>query len=265
VAQHRRRAGRVGGPSTWFPRRAARSLGVASLLLAFASSAWAYRPFVSTDAAVADPKEVEIEFGYFGLARSGERDSFVIPRIVLNYGVVDRLELVGEFSGEASRSEGWRLVDPGLFLKAVLRKGVLQDRSGVSLAMEAGPLLPGAAPGEGGVGFEASGIASGRLSPLTWHLNLGGGVAREEGRPFLVWGLIGELSVAPRVRLVGEVSGESVERERPDDSLLIGFIWQPVASRNLWIDAGVRRGLTSAAPDWQVTLGLTVGFGLFRR
>jgi hypothetical protein len=37
------------------------------VILLFPAWAWAYRPFVSTDAAVADPKEFEIELGYFNL------------------------------------------------------------------------------------------------------------------------------------------------------------------------------------------------------
>ena len=33
------------------------------------SVAWGYRPFVSTDAAVVDVKEMEVEIGYFNLER----------------------------------------------------------------------------------------------------------------------------------------------------------------------------------------------------
>src|SRR6266508_1618144 len=42
---------------------------VVVLLLSFKSAVWAYRPFVSTDAAVVDVKEMEIELGYFNWAR----------------------------------------------------------------------------------------------------------------------------------------------------------------------------------------------------
>lgn len=64
----------------------------------------------------------------------------------------------------------------------------------------------------------------------------------------------------PGFRLVGEVNGESVEHERANNSALLGFIWQPFPRRELWIDAGIRRGITDAAPDWQATLGLTFAF-----
>src|SRR5262245_3906524 len=59
-----------------------------------------YRPFVSTDAAVADVKEVEIEFGYFNLERDRGRNTFIVPKAVLNYGLIRNLEVVGEFAVE---------------------------------------------------------------------------------------------------------------------------------------------------------------------
>ncbi len=183
--------------------------------------------------------------------------------MVLNYGLVDRLEIVGEFAVEKGPHEDLRLVDPALFLKAVVREGMLQEGSGLSLALEAGPLLPSMAPGEDGVGFEATGIASGRLAPLTYHLNLGGGVTREDTREFATWGLITELTIVASFRLVGEVNGESVEDERADNSALLGFIWQPFAPKRFWVDAGIRRGITRAAADWQATLGFTIGFDVF--
>src|SRR5215510_14549758 len=51
------------------------------LLLVFSeSAAWGYRPFIATDAAVADPKEIEIELGYFNLERDKGKNTFIIPR-----------------------------------------------------------------------------------------------------------------------------------------------------------------------------------------
>jgi hypothetical protein len=66
------------------------------------TSAWAYRPFVSTDAAVADPKEVEIELGYFNLERTRRDNTIMTPSAVLNYGFAKNWEAVGEFRVEAS-------------------------------------------------------------------------------------------------------------------------------------------------------------------
>jgi hypothetical protein len=222
------------------------------------ATAWAYRPFVSTDAAVADPKEVEIEVGYFNLDQTGRENTISTPHIVLNYGVVKNAELVAEFNLEVSPVVD--ITDPSVSVKGVLKEGVLQDKHGVSVAVEAGPLLPSTLPRERHVGFEAIGIVSGKLSLVTLHVNGGGGLDRA-GELFGVWGVIGELALHPNFRLVGEINGESAQGEPAHNSALIGLIWQPMAN-NLFLDAGVRHGISRAAPDWQFTLGLTFGFSL---
>lgn len=236
------------------------SLSIVLLLLS-QTVAWGYRPFVSTDAAVADVKEMEIEIGYFNLERERGKNTFIVPKAVLNYGVIRNLELVGEFAVEEPPHGPVRLADPALSLKAVLREGVLQEKSGVSFAVEAGPLLPSTSREENRFGFEASGILSGRLNALTYHANFGGGVDRAQTNPFLVWGMIAELPITPKLRLVGEMNGESVRGNSPDNSALIGFIWKSPIS-NLSIDAGIRRGISSAAADWMFTTGLTFSFSL---
>jgi hypothetical protein len=225
------------------------------------TSAWAYRPFVSTDAAVADPKEVEIEIGYFNLERTRRDNTITTPSAVLNYGFAKNWEAVGEFRVEASPN--FEITDPALSVKGVLKEGVLQDQPGVSFAVEAGLLLPSTLPHQRGVGFEAIGIVSGKLGPVTVHINAGGGLERDDRHAFAVWGVIGELPVHPRVRLVGEVNGESTQDQRPNNSALLGVIWQPTA-KNLFLDAGIRRGISRAAPDWEFTIGLTFGFSLPR-
>jgi hypothetical protein len=236
------------------------SLSIVLLLLS-QSVAWGYRPFVSTDAAVADLKEMEIELGYFNLEREKGRNTFIVPKVVLNYGLVRNLELVGEFAVEEPPHGPVRLADPALSVKGVLKEGVLQEKNGVSFAVEAGPLLPSTNREEKRFGFEASGILSGKLDALTYHVNFGGGVDRAQTNPFLVWGVIAEVPITPKLRLVGEINGESVRGNRPDNSALIGFIWKSPLS-NLSIDAGIRRGISSAAADWMFTTGLTFSFSL---
>jgi hypothetical protein len=77
-----------------------RSLAIVLLLVFPESLAWGYRPFIATDAAVADPKEMEIELGYFTLERNKGKNTFIVPKVVLNYGLIRNLELVGEFGVE---------------------------------------------------------------------------------------------------------------------------------------------------------------------
>jgi hypothetical protein len=120
-------------------------------------------------------------------------------------------------------------------------------------------LTPSTLSRERRVGFEAIGIVSGKLEPVTVHVNGGGGLDRT-GELFGV-GVIGELPVHPKLRLVAEVNGQSTQGAPPNNSALLGFIWQPT-DKNLFLDAGVRHGISRAAPDWQFTLGLTFGFSL---
>src|SRR5438309_6406234 len=116
---------------------ASRMIIWALTLLMAASPAWAYRPFVSTDAAVASLNELEVEAGYFTFARTNGNNTFVVPDLVLNYGFMKNVELVGQFGVE--EDSRLQLIHPGLFLKSVLHEGVLQDKSGFSFAIEAGP------------------------------------------------------------------------------------------------------------------------------
>lgn len=213
---------------------------------------------MSTDAAVSDPREVEIELGYFTLERTGRDNTITTPSVVLNYGFTKNWEAVAEFRLQASPE--LEITDPGLSLKGVLKEGVLQEKEGVSIAIEAGLLLPSTVSPERGVGVQAIGVVSGKVAPVMLHVNGGGGLDRDD-RGFVSWGVIGELPVHPKLRLVAEVNGESTLGRQPNNSGLVGVLWQPT-SRNLVLDAGVRRGFGGAAPDWQFTLGLTFGFPL---
>src|SRR5438094_625647 len=81
-------------------------------------SCWAYRPFISTDAAVADPQEVEVELGYFTLERDKGENSFIIPRVVLNYGLFRNWEAVGEFAVLRTPDGDVTLIDAAVPVKA---------------------------------------------------------------------------------------------------------------------------------------------------
>src|SRR5437870_7317378 len=93
-------------------------------VLLILASALAYRPFVSTDAAVADPSEVAFEVGYFNLERTRQENTITSPSVVLNYGFAKNWEAVGEFRVEACAE--LVITDPGRFLKVVRGDGVLQ-------------------------------------------------------------------------------------------------------------------------------------------
>lgn len=246
----------------WSAQAAVVVCGCLGLALWSPAPSWAYRPFVSTDAAVADPKQVEIEVGYFTLERKDDENAFIIPRVVFNYGFLKNWEAVAEGAVRRDPEGDVNLIDPGVFVKGVLREGVLQEKDGPSIAVEVGPLLPSTEKEDRHVGFEATGIISGKLGPVLLHLNGGLGLERSSGDLVGTWGLVGELPVTKAVRVVAEINGEKPRREDQRNSALLGIIWQPWASRDLWFDAGVRRGFTGDTPDWQFTLGLTFAFSI---
>ncbi len=72
------------------------TLALAGPLLAWSPAALAYRPFDGTDAAVADPGEMEIEFQPAGTIRQDGETTLIAPATVLNFGLPHDWEAVLE-------------------------------------------------------------------------------------------------------------------------------------------------------------------------
>ena len=144
-------------------------------LLLVAGPAYAYRPFNSTDAAVAARGEMEIECGPFGYIVEVDGRFVVIPSVILNVGVAEGWEVVIEGrnfvttrSDVAKRRDTVR--ETALSVKGIVRQGSLQDRTGPSVGLEASLLLPGIGT-DPGIGASILGIVSQRWSALTVHAN----------------------------------------------------------------------------------------------
>jgi len=71
------------------------ALCIVLLRLVMPAHGWADRPLISTDAAVADPHEVEIEFDDFTLDHDQGEHSFTIPNLVLHDDLRRDIEVVG--------------------------------------------------------------------------------------------------------------------------------------------------------------------------
>jgi hypothetical protein len=106
---------------------------------------------------------VEVELQPVGRLQEGAQSFLVAPCIVVNYGLTKGLEAVFEarLLTPLSSSEPPNLRDAGTFLKYVLRPGMLQDKSGPSIATEFGVLYPEAA-GDPHLGASWAGIISQR-------------------------------------------------------------------------------------------------------
>jgi hypothetical protein len=125
-------------------------------MAACAESAFAYRPFESTDADVVQPRTVEIELGIAGI-REGRRTDALAPKFVVNVGLVERFEAIVEGDVVYPEDEPVRLEDAAVGAKWLALPGSLQGVGDLpSLAVEALALLP-TAPGERHAGPSWSG------------------------------------------------------------------------------------------------------------
>jgi hypothetical protein len=231
---------------------------VATLLLSMAASSpvLAYRPFESTDAAVAETSKLEVEFGYLEFANDDGRNSLE-PSLRLNYGIAERFEVSLEGNlqvFDSHSSHDLQLLDPEFSLKCVLLEGPLQDAvSPIGVAVEFGLLFPETTE-DSTWGFESVLIATWRLRGFTFHLNAGAEWQREEQDPAFVWGLIVERPISRELRAGVELNGEAVKSGPDVVSALFGLIWE---HGKVAYDAGIQFGLSDAAADIALTGGLT--------
>src|SRR6266851_4754140 len=224
--------------------------------------ALAYRPFEGTDAAVADPGELEIEFGPAEPLREGPQRFLTAPETVFNLGVAKDWEVVLQGQAVIAVSPGLTrtsLVGNGLFLKRVLRDGVLQDKAGPSIATEFGPLLPGV-NGEPGTGASWGGIVSYRWEWLTAHFNATAAVTRSHHGD----GFVGTIVEGPwdwPVRPVAEVFCEREWGVARTVSGLVGAIWQ--VSDKLAVDIALRDARVNGHTVNELRAGVTFGWLLW--
>ena len=230
----------------------------ALLLYGNACTAFALRPYDSTDAAVADTGEFEIELGPLGGVRQGDRRFRVSPAVVANYGFAEDRELVvqGQYQVAIDPEPGEprsSIVENAVFIKQVLRRGVLQKQTGLSVAIEYGFLLP-EVHGEHGTGFSFAGIVSQRTDAVSVHLN--GAVAiNREHRPEVFLGAILEGPSSWPVRPVAEVFGEQASGSPRHVSRLVGAIWR--ARDDLSFDIGIRVAHAGSEFIRELRLGFT--------
>jgi hypothetical protein len=227
-----------------------------------AAPAFAYRPFDGTDAAVTEPGQAEIELQPAGRLQEGSQSFLVAPGIVINFGVVKGLELVfeGRLLEPLSSSEPPNLTDAGTFLKYVVRSGVLQDKSGPSIATEVGVLYPETA-GDSHFGASWAGIISQRWDWGTVHLNVQTLLNREQ-RADLFVGVIIEGPHTWKVRPVAEFFYEDDVGSAQTISALVGLIWQ--VREDLSFDVAVREASANGRAVNELRAGLTFAFPLDR-
>jgi hypothetical protein len=211
---------------------------VAAVLLLHAVPAHAYRPFDGTDADVADLGELELELGPLGWTRSADENTLVLPAVVLNFGITEGWELVVEGRNELPLGGHDRLTDTGVFLKGLMRHGVLQGGTGLSVATELGVLLP-TWYGEPGAGASAALITSYAWTPLTLHFNTELRYTRAHRLGVFV-SVIAEGPRSWRVRPVAELLVDGEVTGPFEGAALVGALWP--LGEHVVFDAAVRVG-----------------------
>jgi hypothetical protein len=229
-------------------------------LAAACGPAFAYRPFDGTDAAVAEPGELEVELQPGGVRQEQGTKTLIAPQTVLNFGLNDGWEAVFEGQGETplSPSGPTELRAAGAFLKHVVVPGSLQDKSGPSFATEFGVLLPDST-GDSGVGASWAGIVSQRWDWGAVHFNTEAVLTRDHHADVFV-GTILEGPAKWKVRPVAEFFYEREFGQEETVSGLIGLIWQ--ASDKLAFDVAYRYAVTNGHPVNEIRAGLTFAMPL---
>ena len=227
------------------------------------SRAFAYRPFEETNAEVAETGELELEMGALGITHVGEHN-FYSPGLIVNWGFYERFELVLENSSAFLLGGGdgasASFVQTNVLVKYILREGVLQEKEGISIALEGGVLVPTFPHMEDHVGASIAGIASYRWPFLTVHVNARMALNRESLAEFL-GGVIVEGPYEWTVRPVAELFiGDVFKTGTSARAALLGGIWR--ITEKFSADAAFRLIHEGAEDGYEVRAGITYGLAI---
>ena len=238
----------------------ARALPRLALLgsLLCSSHAQAYRPFDGTDADVAELGSFELEMGPAHFYDRAGQQYLLSPVTVLNVGIFPRTELVLDFRGSLAigRLNGrprMAVLGTDIVVKHVLREGILQGKSGLSVAVELGPLTP-EINGTGAFGASGDLILSYRWEWGTVHINEWPAYSRRQHLD-LFSGVIVEGPYYWGIRPVTEVFYENEFGAEQTVSGLVGAIW--TVRETFALDLGVRGARFGQENATEVRLGFT--------
>ena len=227
-------------------------------LLFLPVSAFAYRPFDSTDPVVAEIGKVEIEASPISFRHDAAGQTWIAPQLRINYGFAQDWEVVLEGQNEFPQHATWQLVENAFSVKNVIREGSLQDKEGLSIAAEYSLLLPGIHD-EDKFGAGITGIAGEKFSWGAVHVNLAAELTHDQ-RGEIFFGTILEGPDAWPVRPVVEFVYTRDTAHREETALLVGAIWQ--AKEGLAFDLAVRQAVIEARAATEIRFGLTFDFSV---
>ena len=237
------------------------ALAGASALVCWCGSAHAYRPFDGTNADVASPGQVVIELGPAQYLREDSAHTRLAPSAVFNYGFAPGWQAVvqGQVAhGISGGTGGTSLGGAAAYLTNMLRDGVLQGKTGPSIATQFGVLLPGIGD-DRGAGAASSGTLSQQWAWATVHLNAAALLTRQQHADLFL-GFIVEGPQDWPVRPVAEIFYDRTFGESKTRSALVGAIWQ--VKDDVALDFGLRGARVNDQSVYEIRAGVSFQFNV---
>lgn len=233
------------------------ALGAVLFTALSVGTAQAYRPFDLTDADVAKRHNFEIELGPAEFVGVDSEHSLRAPNLAINYGLATGRELVLEGANHfalKSTPDEPRMKLEGLSfgMKQVLRRGGLQDESGLSLAMEDAILFP--ERGEKHLGAAANLIASSASRIGAVHFNVEAerlAEQRNAGSAGVIFEASDHFGIAPAI----ELRVEAVKGGPSEHSAILGLIYVP--GQETEYDVALRFARSGDERIFEIRAGMT--------
>ncbi|TFW30661.1 transporter [Duganella callida] len=219
-----------------------------------------YRPSVSSPAQLPTPGQLEFETGYLGSKADGDRRASLPYTFKLAFNEQWGVLLGGEGYVSERVDGGPRQRGVG-DTTLVLKRAFVID-SATAFGLELGAKIPTAKDtiGSGHPDYTLNGIYSQDLGAVHMDANLNvtrlGGAQPDSGRAQTGWATSFSVPTGERWGLIGELSGTHVRQQPNTAQLLLAATYS--VNKNLVIDFGAARGLTSASQDWSLFSGVVL-------
>jgi hypothetical protein len=229
------------------------------------SAAFGGRPLATEDAGTVEKGFFELELA-FDYSRDNNRDKNYIPSAQLAYGLTERAEvaLAGSYLfkdvHEGGREDGWG--DGMAYLKyRVWGEGENYPAFSLKPQVKIPAADENKGLGSGKADYGLTAVFSKSFTGLNLHFNTGYGWIGEKGATDEInLALAGEYEVRKGLLAVSEIRyTNNFNSDRNDDpaSILLGL---QVPVGKVLLDAGLSLGLNTAAPDYVLTMGVTIKF-----
>ena len=230
--------------------------------------AFAYRPLGTEDAGVAGKGVSQLELGWEYLKWNGDQEQIFLA--VPIYGVTENIELSLEAPymlhqpkddashkgiGDINVVAKYLLLPENKKRPAMAIKGVIK--------LDNGDHDKGL--GSGDYDYSVFAVASKTFKDFTLHAHLGytwvGDKKDENFRSIFLYALAFDYGLTEAFHVVGEISGNrhpDRNEARDPKTALVGITH--ALSESFVLDAALKTGLTSSAPDWGIQVGVSITF-----